>query len=113
MFPASRAGTLFVLGAFAFWAMDHGAQGARMQRDRVEEPRKQLMPLDAAPVVPGGGGIAALARGRANASEAPVLVGVRGDSPEGVVDGRAELPILAVETDTAVTMSMENTTTQR
>ena len=65
--PASLppvAGVLLLLALFAFWVMGHGAPAYEAQFDNAVEPRKQLVPLEDAPMKPLGGGMIA----RANAS---------------------------------------------
>jgi hypothetical protein len=51
------AGVLFLLGAFAFWVMDHGPRAYEAQLNSMSEPKRQLVPLQAAPVKPQGGGM--------------------------------------------------------
>mmetsp|Transcript_37099 Transcript_37099/g.83981 ORF Transcript_37099/g.83981 Transcript_37099/m.83981 type:complete len:99 (-) Transcript_37099:439-735(-) len=50
-------GVLFLLGAFAFWVMDHGPRAYEAQLNSMSEPKRQLVPLQAAPVKPQGGGM--------------------------------------------------------
>lgn len=55
-----QTGVLFLLGAFAFWVMDHGPRAYEAQLNSMSEPKRQLVPLEAAPIKPEGGGMAGL-----------------------------------------------------
>ena len=64
------AGVLFLLGVFAFWVMGHGAPAYEAQFDNAVEPRKQLVPLEDAPVKHLGGGMMVRANATLNATAA-------------------------------------------